>query len=397
MSGVFAVALASALSLSTALPAMVAPGATPVPLAVPAPAPGAAPVQLTLPAPTGHERVGTVSLHLVDRSRPDPWVPTEPARELMVQLWYPTNDARGRTRAPWVSPGVADLLNPPGSPVALPVTHAYAGAPVGPGRHPVVVYSPGLGMERTSSTALVEDLAGHGYVVVTIDHPHDARFVEFPDGRIATQALPVPTDPESEARMIATALATRVADTRYTLDQLAALDRGRNPDAEHRALPRGLAGSLDLTRIGMVGHSLGGATAAQAMLEDPRIRAGVNLDGTVSGTVLTAGLDRPFLLLGSPGDDDSWTALWARLRGPRHRLELAGSGHLSFTDYQVLLAQAGVPAGDREPTLGTIDGDRSVAVQRVYLRTFLDRYLLCRDGRLLAGSSPRYPEMLFRS
>lgn len=56
MSGVFAVALASALSLSTALPAMVAPGA--------------APVQLTLPAPTGHGRIGTVSLHLVDRSRP---------------------------------------------------------------------------------------------------------------------------------------------------------------------------------------------------------------------------------------------------------------------------------------------------------------------------------------
>ncbi|GIG61932.1 esterase [Longispora fulva] len=382
MSGVFAVALASALSLSTALPAMVAPGA--------------APVQLTLPAPTGHGRIGTVSLHLVDRSRPDPWVPTEPARELMIQLWYPAADTRNRPRAPWVSPGVADRLNPPGSPVTLPVSHAYTGAPAAGGRHPVVVYSPGLGMERTSSTALVEDLASHGYVVVTIDHPHDGRFVEFPGGRIATQALPVPTTPEEEAAMIATALATRVADTRFTLDQLAALDRGHNPDEERRPLPRGLTGALDLDRIGMAGHSLGGATAAQTMLEDRRIRAGVNLDGTVSGTVVTAGLDRPFLLLGSPGDDDSWTALWSRLRGPRHRLELAGSGHMSFTDYQVLLAQAGVPAEDREPSLGTIDGDRSIAVQRAYLLAYFDRYLLCRDGRLLAGPSPRYPEMLFK-
>jgi hypothetical protein len=40
--------------------------------------------QLTLPKPTGPQRVGTVSLHLVDKSRPDPWVSAESARELMV-------------------------------------------------------------------------------------------------------------------------------------------------------------------------------------------------------------------------------------------------------------------------------------------------------------------------
>lgn len=44
---------------------------------------------LALPAPTGAQPVGTVSLHLVDRGRPDPWVPSEKARELMVSLWYP--------------------------------------------------------------------------------------------------------------------------------------------------------------------------------------------------------------------------------------------------------------------------------------------------------------------
>ena len=47
----------------------------------------------------------------------------------------------------------------------------------------------------------------------------------------------------------------------------------------------------------MFGHSLGGATAAAAMLEDQRIKAGVNLDGTLFGPVVNAGLDRPFMLV----------------------------------------------------------------------------------------------------
>ena len=35
------------------------------------------PLRPTLPAPTGHHRIGVVQLHLMDHSRPDPWVPTQ--------------------------------------------------------------------------------------------------------------------------------------------------------------------------------------------------------------------------------------------------------------------------------------------------------------------------------
>lgn len=50
--------------------------------------------RLTLPAPTGPHPVGWEALHLVDRNRPDPWVPPAP-RELMVSMWYPATAARG--------------------------------------------------------------------------------------------------------------------------------------------------------------------------------------------------------------------------------------------------------------------------------------------------------------
>ncbi len=337
-------------------------------------------VRLTLPDPTGRHRIGTVSLHLTDRSRPDPWVPAEPARELMVQIWYPARSVHGHPRAGWVSPGVAARINPPGSGLRLPVTHGHIGAPAAPGRRPVVLYSPGFGLERTSSTALVEDLASHGYVVVTVDHTYDAQLVEFPDGRIAARAVPPDTD-------IARALAVRVADSRFVLDRLT-----------RTVLPHGI--TVDPARIGMLGHSLGGAAAADTMRADRRVRAGINMDGTFAGPVLGTGLDRPFLMLGAEPDpaepDESWNRMWAGLRGPRHWLELRGARHLSFTDFQVLWPQAGVPAADSARAIGTIDGGRSVAVQRAYVRAFLDRYLRHRDGRLLAGPSPRHPEMLFR-
>jgi predicted dienelactone hydrolase len=363
-----------------------------------APAPGGT-VRLVLPAPTGHRPLGTVSLHLVDRSRVDPWVPAGNGRELMVQVWYPARDHRPGPPAPWVSPAMAARLAPPGSPLELPVTHARAGVPVAAGRFPVVLYSPGFGVERTASTAIVEELASHGYVVVTIDHTHDSPLVEFPGGRVALHAVPPPASPDDERRIIAKALAARVADTRFVLDRLAGIARGSNPDAEHRPLPRGLGGALDLERIGMFGHSLGGAAAAQLMHEDRRVDAGVNLDGSMSGAVLDAGLDRPFLLMSSDGHDrhtdESWTTFWAGLRGPRHELQLRASGHMSFTDYPVLLPQSGVPPQDLVADFGTIDGPRSVLVQRVYVLAFFDRYLRHRGGWLLAGPSARYPEMRF--
>src|SRR5262249_48927782 len=71
-----------------------------------------------------------------------------------------------------------------------------------------------------------------------------------------------------------------LADTRFILDQLAALEAGHNPDAERRPLPGGLPGCLDLARVGVFGHSLGSATTAQAMAHDNRVIAGVNLDGS---------------------------------------------------------------------------------------------------------------------
>jgi dienelactone hydrolase len=366
---------------------------------------GAAPaLRLTLPRPTGDDRIGVVSLHLVDPNRSDPWVPSHPLRELMVSLWYPAQRGHARPLAPWLPPAAwaefeQEIGVPPGV-LAVPLTHGRAGAPIERrrGGRPVVLYSPGLGNTRDNSTVLVEELVSRGYVVATIDHTHDSSPVEFPDGRVEVSALP-PFSPE----VIAQAVAVRVADTRFVLDTLSALNAGSNPDAEHRPLPDGLCGALNLSTVGMFGHSLGGATAAEAMFEDRRIKAGVNLDGGLIGPVVAAGLARPFMLVGNQehgrDNDPSWAQFWANLRGWRLNLRLAGAAHNSFTDYQALLPQAAgvlnLPPEVVQQQIGTIDPQRSIINQRAYVTAFFDLHLRHRDGRLLAHPSHRFPEMQF--
>jgi hypothetical protein len=86
----------------------------------------------------------------------------------------------------------------------------------------------------------------------------------------------------------------------------------------------------------MFGHSVGGAAAAAAMVADPRITAGLNMDGILSWLdgslmpVATLGLDRPYLLLGKDGTTDTgpgWQAFLAHTRGWARQLTLRGRHH----------------------------------------------------------------------
>ncbi|WP_416562545.1 alpha/beta hydrolase family protein [Nocardia testacea] len=345
----------------------------------------AEPVRFGLPAPTGPYPVGSTDLHLIDPSRKDPWIPGR-VRELMITIRYP---ARPNTepKAPYMPAGVAaavaatdagklgvepDLLD-----YRFP-THSGIDAPVADGRWPVLLYSPGATLSRSHGTTQMEQLAGDGYIVVAIDHTHEAEAVEFPGGRLARKALPAPAIDTSK-RLIT----TRVADTRFVLDQLELLAAGAH-DADGRALPAGLTTAFDLSRIGMFGHSGGGFTTAETMFADSRIGAGADLDGSMAysqsardfGRAADEGLDRPFLLM-SAGDhsldtDASWQQFLGHHRGPLCRVHLADGEHFSYTDYQILLPQLGNTAA---AFVGAVDPAHSLAVQHHTLATFFGTHL----------------------
>jgi predicted dienelactone hydrolase len=326
----------------------------------------------------------------------------------MVQLWYPASTVDGYPRAPWMTPITARAYEEAnGLPVLnWPTTDGHVGAPVHQyrGGWPVVLYSPGMGGQREETTAAVEDLASHGYVVATIDHIHDSGVVELPDGSVETAAIPAFTK-DNEVAVTTKAIESRVADTSFVLDQLAAINRGHNPDHERRPLPRGLRGALDLGHVGMFGHSDGGSTTAHAMHTDPRITAGVDVDGTLWTPEAVAGSDRPLLLFGRQNLDPFEASTWAEFRtdqrGPKLQLSLTGSTHSTFDDAAALAPQVapilGIPPEQVTAAFGTIDGQRAVAVVRAYLNDYFGMYLRHHDSRLLSGPSARYPEVQFVS
>jgi len=262
-------------------------------------APSGAQAHLTLPVPAGHYPVGTVSMDLIDRGRANPWASSPRYRRPMVSIWYPAMGAQRYPAAPQMLPGAAAHFGsadgaaaqlygaPPGSVAwAATLTGGHQGAPVAGHRalFPVVLYSPGLGEPRTWGTTLVQDLASRGYVVVTIDHTYEASEVEFPGGRVIDSQLAAWA---AQAQQNGTVLAllkkivaVRVADVRSVINNLTALDAGRNPSAGHRPLPQGLAGALDLHRIGREVGPLGGVANPCCRAEAPEAIAAGAPDGS---------------------------------------------------------------------------------------------------------------------
>ncbi len=354
---------------------------------------------VSLPKPTGRYEVGAVDLHLVDRTRLNPW-PGKPQkyRELMVSVFYPTTHAGHHPPQPYMLPKAAEHFDtvttngylgmhlPTGQiDWAATRTHVARAAPVAGRGWPVLINSPGLGEPRTWDTALVTELASRGYVVVTIDNTYESPEVQFPDGFLATLNLP----PDADG-FIRDALEVRVQDTSFVLDQLTG-----SPDWR---------GVLDLTKVGMFGHSAGGTAAGAAMDADPRITAGVNMDGNLTWLdgslqpVAEHGLRRPYLLMGKDGVTDTgpgWDAFKANTPGWTRQLTLRGSEHASFTDAEALLPQLNLPPDVVTGNIGTIDPAVALRTQSAYLSAFFDRWLRGRDNGLLDGPSPDYPAMEF--
>jgi len=347
-------------------------------------------------------------LWLTDTSRPDPWAAGAGARELMISLWYPAAPPAGGRPAPYMTPAESELLLasagvtgvPPGA-LSTVRTNAVSDArPAGQQRSlPLVVLSPGFTNPRSTLTALAEDLASHGYTVAGIDHTYESHATAFPDGRVTTcLAREARRRGSGSPEKVA---AGRAADVSFVLGELT---------GAHPAWPG--AGLIDPSRIAMAGHSAGGAAAIAAMLADPRIRAGIDLDGATAAPIPGHGLSRPFLFLGkqsnyTPGHAGAVTTLrdwklrggavttwerdWELLTGWKRWLVVAGAVHASFTDLALLADQIGIDISAGLP------GARSLDITRAYVRAFFDQHLRGRPQALLDQPSPRYPEVTFCS
>lgn len=336
---------------------------------------GPEPVDISMfPAPTGPYQVGRITQHWVDASRDELLSEAEgDQRELIVRIWYPaevepgtefalaTEDLSGPSAAELMSIFNLDSSDPVFQSFINLRTYAYQDAPVSDEQptYPVLVFSPGWAAAPEEYSIQIEELASHGYVVVSLYHPYYSGVTVFPDGRIV---LPVQLQSTSQTEQ---AITTCAQDILFALDQLASLNAS-DPDGM-------FTGRLDLERIGVFGSSLGGAAATLAGGLDQRIRAIVNEDARKPADYTP--LEQPFMLFRA-------TAAPIPSQGPNYTVSVRGFVHNSFGDWPVFM-----------PHVGLIEGQRTVEIVRAFILAFFDKYLKGEDSGLLDGASADYPEV----
>ena len=373
------------------------------------------------PTLTGPFAVGVQEMEWVDAARPNPFTVTaEDVRRVAVRIWYPAEPVAAAEPAlyifdleefrsvHWIQGGLTLRTN-----AVLEAALARAEAPF-----PVLLYSAGGGYPRFIGSALGEEMASHGYVVVAVGHDgfnHAQRAAdgaELDDGSLRRPELTgdLRVDILADSEYYDTVHFPQwLADCRFALGRLTEMNRAESGF---------LAGKMQLEQVGAYGWSFGGATAIQLLASEPRVIAAVNFDGQLFGDADRLGTDGAFLILRSShvylpsaGDDseeaqrklaiyeEMYSAIDARFQamlthsaGPGEIWRIAGTKHPFFSDLLLLggstvkIYAGRFDAGDLEPARGH-------ELLSTTLREFFGQELLGVKSEFLADPSATFPEI----
>jgi dienelactone hydrolase len=338
-----------------------------------------------LPPLSGPEGIGTVTVQLVDRSRDELYGERRRRpREFVAQIWYPANPDGVETPVPWsqdwevVAPAIAREMGLPSwfwNHTQYTPSHAGESIPAVAGTHPVLIYSHGWGGMRTNTLNQIEQLVSNGYIVIAPDHTYAAVATVFEDGEVIYKDPAVMPDPavvtETELMEAETNLVAIITgDLIHILTELEQGEAGAFGE---------VANAIDLTRVGVYGHSEGGAAAIKVCLEVELCGAVLAMDPMVEALTendLQQTMARPALYMRS----DEWldSANEALLRGIAARGEaityLVGINGAWHTDF--LMTPLLSPFTSQFGISGSIPDGRVIRIVNNYLRGFFDVFLL---------------------
>ncbi len=342
-----------------------------------------------LPTPTGPFAVGRTQYVWADSAYTDSAAPPSGTEtKLLAWIWYPAATPPNQVFDDYLPASwrialahqtgflLAQFLNRDLSRVR---THSVREAEVSPRQnsYPVVLMRGGHSALTMNYTTLAEDLASHGYVVVGIDAPYRTFVVVLPDGKVIARSPKNNAELGSGAERVQVAtklVQTWSADMSFALDQIEQLNAA---DASGR-----FRGKLDLQHVGALGHSLGGAEALQFCHDDPRCKAGIDVDGAPFGSVVAEGVTQPFLLLMSDHSSESAEEtgpIEANLRKifdrlPRERrlqVTIQRATHFGFQDdVRNHIVMSLLRLGGKR-----LDGRRQLVIASHYIDAFFDVYL----------------------
>ncbi len=335
--------------------------------------------EITLPAPTGHFAVGRTTYAWLNNTQTDELAPSPGAkREVVVWIWYPSAAAKSAALVEYLPAAWRSALALHSGALmsqfltrdlSLVRTHSTSDPEVSPEQrsYPVVIMRAGGGALTTDYTTLAEDLASHGYIVVGFDAPYRTFVVVLQSNRVVIR--PPTNDPENlqpgqANRLINSLLLMWTSDTNFVVSQLQSLN-AVDPSGK-------FTGRLDMQRLGMFGHSFGGAQALQFCHDDPRCKAGIDIDGAPYGSVVQDGLKQPFMFILSDHSRElsdpastkiraDFQSIYDRLPNGRLFITIRGANHFSFSD-QMLLKSHYIISLLRLFGFGRLEGRRGLAM-----------------------------------
>ncbi|MFH5835846.1 alpha/beta hydrolase family protein [Proteiniclasticum sp. C24MP] len=340
-----------------------------------------------LPLPTGPFAIGTRIYDLEDRSRAEHYTEeAEDFRRIKYQIWYPAEETTGYEKARWITEGTV-LTRQLASSFRFPFfmldhtadmkSNSYLSAPLSEEResYPVVIISHGWQGFRELHTDFAEELASNGFIAVSIDHTYGSQAVRLPDGTVAyldPDALPGEYGEERFAE------ASNLLVTTYGEDVISVLNDLEKRNSEDETFRN----RMDLSSIGVMGHSTGGGGDVHAALKDDRIKALLGLDAWVNPLdkeVLSQGLSIPALFIRSeqwsqgPNNVALGALLYASEKGTF--LQMNKTNHVDFS-----MAYMYSPLAKYVGFSGDMGGREAISLQKKLLLEFFDASLRNQSG-----------------
>lgn len=260
---------------------------------------------------------------------------------------------------------------------------------------PLVIFSHGAFGYYQSNFSTYAELVSNGYVVVSLDHPYHAFFTKDSSGRTVTvdpefisTAMEVGGKDVSESEIYPITsewMKLRTDDMNFVVDSF--IKAGETGDFDDSWFFKGnekektadIISSINTKKIGLMGHSLGGATAVSVGRRED-ISAIIDLDGTMLGEetgVTDDGIllvnDEPYNnpILSIDNDEHHRQRIECKKSGTvypnnviiekardGYETYIAGSDHMNFTDLPLF-------APSLAKMLGTGDIDPEECIDRI--------------------------------
>lgn len=316
----------------------------------------------------------------------------EAARKIHMMLYYPSGDDSG-LEEPLLSKALLAYSNSilqdylPG----LNLDCILAGrsnsslyASAAQGSFPVLLFSPGMGGQPEIYRALLEEICSRGYIVAAVNHRYGSGFSAYNDGEIVTVdpnefLLGLSDKEDFMERYIEGArkmFAMMVSDVHFVHKKLYDINR----------YDQQIGGHMDLESMGILGHSLGGATAIKSICEDNRFQAVVNIDGSMEVWGASAEeFSAPLLMIQTDPEDTAFGAETKRFldkSGDAYQMTVNNIAHQAIsTDYPHYLKWLSTMTGDKvlkpetSATTEAMDADFLMKILTDYITAFFDTQL----------------------